>query len=270
MRTALLARPFAYVGVLHLLPLPAGPRASEGFGAARARALADAEALVAGGAHAAILENFGDSPFPAGPVDPHVVAFVGALASELRVRHPGLALGINLLRNDARAAMGVAAASGAAFVRVNVHVGAMVTDQGLLQGDAHGTLRYRRELGADVGIVADVLVKHAVPLGPADVGAVAADTFHRGGAEVLVVTGEGTGKAADPLRARAVRAAVPPRASGGPALWVGSGVTLASAAQWRQEADGAIVGTALHHDVDVRAPLDAARVAAMGRALGVV
>mgnify|MGYP003335928408 CR=1 FL=1 len=191
---SLLSRPFAVVGVAHLLPLPGGPRPSPGFAEARARALADAAALAEGGAHGVILENFGDAPFPAGPVDPHVVAFVAALGAEIRARHPQLALGINLLRNDARAAVGVAAAIDAAFVRVNVHVGAMVTDQGLLQGDAHHTLRYRRELNADVGIVADVLVKHAVPLGPAEVGPVAADTFRRGGADVLIVTGEGTGQ----------------------------------------------------------------------------
>jgi membrane complex biogenesis BtpA family protein len=262
---ALLSLPFAFVGVVHLLPLPAGPRASSGFAAVRARALADADALAQGGAHAAILENFGDAPFPAGPVDPHVVAFVGALATELRARHPSLALGINLLRNDARAALGVAAAAGAQFVRVNVHVGAMVTDQGLLEGDAHRTLRYRRELGADdIGIAADVLVKHAAPLGPVSLPSIAADTARRGGAEVLIVTGEGTGRPADPERAATVRAAVPEAR-----VWVGSGVTMESAALWRSAAQGAIVGTALHADGRVDAPLDPARVERMARALGV-
>jgi membrane complex biogenesis BtpA family protein len=140
----------------------------------------------------------------------------------------------------------------------------MVTDQGLLQGDAHATLRYRRELGADVGIAADVLVKHAVPLGTADVGATAADTWHRGGADVLIVTGQGTGMAADPARAEAVRVAVPEAR-----VWVGSGVSEATAGAWRERVHGAIVGTALHRDGDARAPLDPARVARMGRALGV-
>jgi membrane complex biogenesis BtpA family protein len=259
----LFTRPFAFVGVVHLLPLPAGPRPSPGFAEARARALADAAALAEGGADAAILENFGDAPFPSGPVDPHVVAFVASVAAEIRARHPGLALGLNLLRNDARGAMGAAAASGSDFVRVNVHVGAMVTDQGLLQGDAHGTLRYRRELGADVAIAADVLVKHAVPLGPATVGPVAADTWRRGGADVLIVTGEGTGRPADPARAEEVRRAVPEAR-----VWVGSGVTQASASAWRGLVHGAIVGTALHADGDVARPLDRARVEAMARALG--
>ncbi len=254
---------FTFVGVLHLLPLPAGPRASEGFAVVRARALADADALAHGGADAAILENYGDAPFPRGPVDPHVVAFVAATARELRARHPSLKLGINLLRNDARAAMGVAAAVDAAFIRVNVLTGAMVTDQGVIEGEAHAVLRYRRELGADVRVVADVMVKHAAPLGPVTLAAQAADTWHRGGADVLVVTGEGTGLPADPARMDEVRRAVP-----GSTVWVGSGVTEATAAAWRTRADGAIVGTALHADGDARAPLDIERVRRMARAFG--
>lgn len=260
---ALLAHPFAFVGVVHLLPLPAGPRPSPGFAAVRERALADAAALAHGGAHAVILENFGDAPFPADAVEPHVVAFCAVLAAELRARHPSLVVGLNLLRNDARGAMGAAAAAGAGFVRVNVHVGAMVTDQGLIQGAAHHTLRYRRELGADVGIAADVLVKHAAPLGPSAAGPVAADTFRRGGADVLIVTGEGTGRPADPARAEEVRRAVPEAP-----LWVGSGVTEATAVTWRGLGlRGAIVGTALHEEGQLSRPLDVERVRAMAAAL---
>ena len=37
------------------------------------------------------------------------------------------------MRNDAAAALGIAVATGAHFIRVNVHGGAMVTDQGLDQ-----------------------------------------------------------------------------------------------------------------------------------------
>lgn len=258
----LLARPFALVGVVHLLPLPGGPSPSPGFEAVRARALEDAEALARGGAHGAILENFGDAPFPAGPVEPHVVAFTAMLAAELHARFPELALGINLLRNDARGALGVAAAANAAFVRVNVHVGAMVTDQGLLQGDAHHTLRYRRELDCKAGIAADVLVKHAVPLGAAEVGSVAADTYRRGRADVLIVTGEGTGRPADLDRLRAVRRAVPEAP-----IWLGSGVTLATLPAWRQEAQGAIVGTALHRDGRITEPLELERVRAFAAAV---
>ncbi len=259
---------FTLIGVAHLPALPAGPRASAGFGPARLRALHDAAVLSEAGFAGIILENFGDSPFTAGTVDPHVAAFVAIVASQIRERHPQLRIGINLLRNDARSALGVAAAAGADFIRVNVHCGAMLTDQGILQGDAHATLRYRRELGADgpgpgrIQIAADILVKHAVPLGPVEAGAMAADTARRGGAEVLIVTGEGTGKPADRERVARVREAVPEAS-----VWLGSGVTTETIRGWSTSAHGAIVGTALHEDGDVALPLSLARATRMRAAV---
>jgi hypothetical protein len=46
-------------------------------------------------------------------------------------------VGVNVLRNDARAALGICAATGAKFVRVNVHSGVAATDQGWIEGRAH-------------------------------------------------------------------------------------------------------------------------------------
>lgn len=251
----LLARPFCFVGVIHLLPLPGGPRPTPGFAEVRRRALEDAEALVAGGVDGVIVENYGDAPFLAGAVEPHVVAFVADVAGQVRRSWPEVGLGLNLLRNDARGALGAAAAVGADFVRVNVHTGVMVTDQGVLEGRAGETLRYRQGLGVSVGIAADVLVKHAAPLGAGEVDQLAADTFRRGAADVLIVTGAGTGRAADPLRVEAVRRAVPEAP-----VWVGSGVDLDSAAGWRARANGAIVGTVLHRDGRIALPVELDRV----------
>ena len=46
----------------------------------------------------------------------------------------------------------------------------MAADEGLVTGEASETLRQREALGVDVKILADVLVKHAVPLGNQDLG----------------------------------------------------------------------------------------------------
>lgn len=246
------------IGMIHLKCLPGAPRLSAGFPAVLQAALEDARALAEGGVDGVILENFGDSPFGAGPVEPHVVAFAGILGSRIKEMYPRLQVGINLLRNDAYGAMGAAAAAGADFIRVNVHAGAMLTDQGILQGDAHRSLRYRRELGVPLRIAADVLVKHAVPIGPVELGNIAADTYRRGGADMLVVTGQGTGHGADPARAEAVRAAVPEAP-----IWVGSGVTLETAGLWRRLVQGAIVGTALHAEGRIGLPIERERVRAM-------
>ncbi len=255
---------FTFLGVVHLLPLPGAPRRGPGLAEVTRRALHDADALAEGGASGMIVENLGDAPFARVAVDPHVVAMMTAVVAEIRSRHPAMLLGVNVLRNDAIAALAVAAAAGADFVRVNVLVGAVVADQGIVEGDAHRWLRYRREIEAErVSIAADVRVKHAAPLGARPLVDEAADLVHRAGASAVIVTGKATGASADPADAEAVRPAL-----GGAPLWVGSGVTLGSAPPWRARADGAIVGTALHDGGRLDAPIDPARVVAMARALG--
>ena len=250
----------ALIGVVHLLPLPGAPRPSPGLDAVIVRACADARALAEGGADAAILENFGDAPFTGGTVDPFTVAAMTRIAIAVRDAAPQLPLGINVLRNDARAALGVAAAAGAVFIRINVHTGVMVTDQGVLTGDARGTLLERNRLGATVALVADVMVKHAVPLGEQTIEDAARDTLLRGHADVLVVTGRGTGLPLDPNHLARLRAVVPSAP-----LWAGSGVTPELAG--RLDIDGAIVGTWLHQDADLTQPLETQRVHAMKAAL---
>ncbi len=255
-------RPFLFIGMVHLAALPNGPRPSAGFHTVADAAMRDAMTLMENGADGVILENFGDAPFTGGPVAPHVLAFVAVLAAKIRDEHPAAMIGINLLRNDARGAMGAAAAANADFIRVNVHCGAMLTDQGLLTGEAHATLSYRQNLGAPIGIAADILVKHAVPLAPQPIAELAADTWRRGGADVLIVTGSGTGKEADANRVDAVRDAVPEAR-----IWVGSGVQPHNAAMWRRKVDGMIVGTSLHQHGHIHAPIDPARVRQLTSAL---
>jgi hypothetical protein len=251
------ARPV--VGVVHLLPLPGSPRA-RGMEDVLRRALRDARALAGGGADGIIVENYGDLPFAPGPVDPHVPAVLAVVAREVR-RAAGLPVGINVLRNDARSALGAAVAAGASFIRVNVHVGAARSGEGRLVGRAHETLRYRRALGSSAAIFADVFVKHARPVGRADVRLAARETAYRGLADVLLVTGPETGGEADVERVRAVRRAVPDRP-----VYVASGVTLENAEAFR-EADGFIVGTAFKEGRRTEAPVDPRRVRALIKAL---
>jgi membrane complex biogenesis BtpA family protein len=254
-------RPFL-IGVVHLLPLPGAPSASPGLEAVLRRAASDARALRDGGADGVIVENLGDAPFTGGAVDPFTVAAMTRAALAVREAAPELALGVNVLRNDALAALGVAAATGAHFVRVNVHVGVMVTDQGVITGRARETLLERNRLGAPLPIVADVLVKHASPLGEADIEDVARDTWHRGRAGSLIVTGSGTGRPIDVRDLDRVRAAVPEAP-----LWAGSGTTPETAPALRGRIDAAIVGTWLHEGGRIDAPVEPARVRTMREAL---
>ena len=253
--------PRGLIGVVHLPPLPGDARPSPGgFEGALERALHDAVALAEGGVRAVVVENFGSAPFPKGDASdrlpPHQVAFMARVARELRDRFDHV--GVNCLRNDARSAVGIAAAVDADFVRINVHTGAYVTDQGLIEGEAAATLRYRASLGARVAIVADVLVKHAAPLAPLSATQATEETLHRGLADAVVVSGTGTGEPVDEAVLREVRAA-----AGDRPVWIGSGLTPANAPTLAPFAEAAIVGTWLKVGGNVRHSVDAERVARM-------
>lgn len=240
------------MGVIHLPPLPGAPRYSGGgLGPILSQARADLVALAAGGADGAIVENFGDAPFQK-RADKVVVAAMAIVVREL-ARGARIPLGVNVLRSDGAAAVAIAALAGAAFIRVNVFSGVAFTDQGLIEGGAREVLDLRDRLGVDVAILADVHVKHAVHLGTLEE---AARDAARNGADALIVTGGGTGEAADPGEVEAAKAA-----SGLP-LFVGSGLRPDNLALFSQ-ADGFIVGTALKVDGRVENPVDPDRVRAL-------
>lgn len=248
------------IGVVHLLPCPGSPRFGGDFESLLGRAEADARALAEGGAEALIVENFGDTPFFAEAVPAETVASLALALERVKAAAGGLPLGVNVLRNDARAALGLCAVTGASFLRVNVHTGAMLTDQGLIQGRAAETLRERQRLAPQAAILADVHVKHATPLGDQDLVDAAHDAFHRGAADALVISGTRTG--AEPSNGDLTRL----RASLGQApLLIGSGLDLANAPAFLPHIDGAIVGTSLKHEGRVSEPVDVRRVRALAQ-----
>ncbi len=249
----LFGKPRCLVGVVHVLPLPGSPGWSGAMAGVVSRALEDASALERAGFDAVIVENFGDAPFARGFAGRGAVAGLSAVAARVadRVKLP---LGVNVLRSDAESAVAVAAAAGGAFIRVNVHVGAAVTDQGVVQGGAFRTMRAIRDMAPGLLVLADVLVKHAQPLGETDPGRIAKDTVERGLADALIVTGEATGAPAALTRVAAVRAAVP----GVPVL-VGSGVTAESVGVVLDACDGVIVGSSIMRDGRPGGPIDPER-----------
>jgi membrane complex biogenesis BtpA family protein len=247
------ARPL--IGMVHLLPLPGSPRWNGSMPEVVDAALADAHALADGGIDALIVENWGDAPFGPGRVDATTVAALAVVASEIRRAVPTVVVGINVLRSDGRSALAVAAATGAMFIRVNVHAGAVLTDQGIVQTDAQALLRERRLVSADVAILADVQTKHAAPLAPVEMELEARDVVHRGLADGIIVSGKATGEPTALTDLKRVRGAVRDVP-----VFVGSGVTPESAPELLSVADGLIVGTYVKRDGDVDRPVDPERV----------
>jgi membrane complex biogenesis BtpA family protein len=250
---------YRVVGVVHL---PALPGAALGGSVSdldqiEEAARRDAAAYSAAGVDALMIENFGDVPFPAGRVEAPVVAMMTRLAGAV-AGESGLPHGINVLRNDGLSAVAVAAATGGAFVRINVYVGAALTDQGVIQANAHAVQAEIKRLGAAISVWADIDVKHAVQIAPRPLSDLAEDAVERGLASGLIISGRATGQPASLDDLAAVRAA----ASRTP-LYVGSGTTADNAGQLLTQADGLIVGTAAKRDGVVTNPVDVDRVRAL-------
>lgn len=227
------------------------------------RARSDARALLDAGFQGLVVENFGDAPFLPGQVEPVTVAAMArALGAVQEVVGAAFPLVANVLRNDARSALGLAAALSLHAIRVNVHVGARVTDQGLIPGLAHETARHRAAWAPDVQIWADIRVKHSAPLGAErPIAEEAKEAVGRGLADAVIVTGSGTGVA---VAATDLAEA----ASAGAPVLVGSGADEASIARILETADGAIVGTATKRDGVTTGPVDPVRAKAIARAAG--
>ncbi len=241
------------LGMIHLRALPGSPAGGDLSDALEA-AMADAEILTSAGVDGLVVENFGDVPFAKDRVPPATVASIAIVCRELRRDH-NVALGVNVLRNDAEAALSIAAVVDADFFRVNVHVGAVVADQGVIEGKARETILLRRALGSSALLFADVHVKHSRPLGaaggPDDLVTEARDTRLRGLADALILSGAATGAPAAPADFERVKTALPDTP-----LLVGSGVTTGNLDAFWPVADGMIVGSATKRGGDPRLPVD--------------
>ncbi|MFN3614963.1 MAG: BtpA/SgcQ family protein [Rubrimonas sp.] len=179
-----------------------------------------------------------DQTKTAGPAAPETLAMTAAIARLLRAEVPQIGLGIIVEAHDPCAALAVAHAAGADFVRLKVFVGGAMTAQGPRHALSGAATAYRAGLGrSDIAILADVHDRTAVPLS-GESQPFAAEWAVKSGADALVITGASF---EDSLaRVAAVRAAGVKR----PVL-IGGGVTAANAAQALAAADGAVVSSAL-------------------------
>jgi uncharacterized protein len=251
----------ALIGCVHVDALPGTPRGGRRVDEIADSALRDARAYAEAGFHGVMIENMHDRPYLRRGVGPEIVAAMTAVL--LRVRQEvKLPLGLQILAGANEAALAVAHAAGAAFVRVEGFVFAHVADEGVIESDAGALLRYRKAIGADgVRVFADVKKKHSAHAITADVDL--PDTVHAAEfflADAVIVTGTSTGRAADPaeVRAAAEAASIP--------TLVGSGITADNAAAYA-DAEGFIVGSWVKQDGLWSNAVDAHRAGALARAV---
>jgi hypothetical protein len=252
----------ALIGTIHAQALPGTPASRLAVDAIARAAAEEAEIYAEAGFHGLILENTHDRPYLKGAaVGPEIVSAMSVVGAVIR-RATSLPLGIQVLAGANRAALAVAHACGAAFVRVEGFVFAHVADEGLIESSAGDILRYRRAIGADdVLVFADVKKKHSAHAITADVDIVetakAAEFFSVDG---VVVSGMATGSPADEGEVQAVS-----RAAGVPTI-IGSGITPENIARYGG-ADAFIVGSSVKSGGVWSGELDAARTRAVVEAL---
>lgn len=254
------------VGVVHLPALPGSPEAQRPLASIVEEAVASARVLEDEGYDLCMIENYGDVPFFRTSVPEITVAAMTRVACEVR-RATKIPLGINVLRNDARAALAIALVADARVIRVNVLTGARVTDQGIVEGDAASLLRTRAALSASsVAIWADVDVKHSGPLGaPQTVAQETSDLVVRALADAVLVTGEGTGHAVDVDKLASVSVAAKKGGRPVPVL-VASGATIDALPLLAAHANGVVVGSAIRANGKAGGPIDPAASRAFAKA----
>ncbi len=246
--------------VVHLPPLPGSPLYSGNFDQVLKRAVSDARSAVKGGADAVIVENFGDKPFREKPPRATIAAL--AVVARVVADEVEVPVGVNVLRNDGSGAVAVAHVAGAKFVRVNAYVEVVAADQGVLRPQAWDVLMARRILGADVAVLADVMVKHGHSITFSSITDAARAAAFRGLADAIIITGKETGAPPHPSVVAEAKKAV----GGVVPVLVGSGVTPSNLRDYSM-ADGFIVGTYVHKLGDILKPIDPDRVRRIAEAL---
>ncbi len=248
------------IGMVHFPALPGTPMYDEhgGMDAIVASAHADLEALQEAGVDAVMFCNENDRPYTLA-ADPAVVAAMGAAIGRLRakVRVP---FGVDVLW-DPRAAVALAAATGARFVR-EIFTGTYDSDMGHWNTQVGEVARYRRLVGArDVRLFYNIQAEFASPLGQRSVADLARSVAMSSVPDALCVSGSMTGESVPLELIERVKAAVKDVP-----VFANTGVNDANVADILAQADGAIVGTFFKKGGITWNPVDQSRATRLVRA----
>jgi len=244
------------VGMVHFPSLPGTPLADHGAGMRRLLEItaADVQTLTAAGFDAVMFCNEGDRPYSLrAPLQ--AVAAMAAVISQ--VAPTEMPFGVDYLW-DPIAAIAIAHATGAAFVR-EVFTGVYESDMGLWSPDPARILRYRREIGAEhIRLFMNVTPEFGISLGQRPVGVRARSAVVNGLADVILISGAMAGSEPEAAGLEDARCAL----RGDAPIFVNTGVTAATAAQYLASYDGVIVGTAIKVDGCTWNPVDPERACA--------
>ena len=226
------------IAMIHLPPL-IGYKGYPGFEFIKKKTLEEVKILSSSGVHSIMVENNYDIPHKEF-VDPEV-AVMTAVLTQLVVDHTMLPVGINVLWNDYRSALGICATTGARFMRIPAFVDDVRTVYGDMKQRAEETVAYQKKLGlSKVAIFADVQVKHSEMIDKNKPLSLSVKQAYEKGAQAIIVTGRWTGDAPklDDLE-------VARKTAGRRPILIGSGSTPKNLEALFKFTDGVIVGTSI-------------------------
>jgi uncharacterized protein len=230
------------IAMAHLPPLPGTPLYDEEAGVAGIvdSVRSDLDPLLAADVDAVMFCNEGDRPY-ALQADFEGVAVLTRVVAELAPKDRPF--GVDFLW-DARAALAVAVATGASFIR-EVVTGVYESDMGLWNTDAAGLLRERRRLGAGhIAVLMNVTPEFASPIGRRSVAQVARSALVSSLADGLLVSGPMAGAEPELDSLREAKEAV----NGQVPVLVNTGAKSTNVREFLTVADGVIVGSDLKAD----------------------
>jgi len=247
------------IAVIHLPPLPGSPLALkrnlspwEIIDEVGMLAIRETQILTKAGFQSIILENYGDAPFYKSNVPPETIAALTMICAAVKANTKA-SIGLNVLRNDPFAALSIASSTGLDFIRVNILNGVTATDQGLIEGKAAELLRFREILRSKVLILADVHVKHAHSLLENSLESSLQDTYNRGGADALIISGNATG---EEVSEESIQSALVFAKKYKAPVFIGSGTNEKTIQAYKKQGFGIIIGSFLRKGQKAGEPLD--------------
>lgn len=232
------------IGMVHLRPLPGTPYyAPNSLGETLEVAVRSAQRLESGGADGCLVQTV-DRVYPlADEADPARTASLALIVSSIvAATGDGFEVGLQVMRNGTRVSLGIAAVTGASFVRCGALVGATLSAQGIVAPDPLAVVEYRAKVSAGgVAIVADVDSMHFRWLdGERSAGLVARDAASAGADAVAV---------GHPDEQRTLRSLATVReAAPDVPLLVAGNTDHSNAARLLCAADGVFVGRCIERD----------------------
>ena len=242
------------LGMVHLAALPGSVHFSEPFEKTAERAKREYNTLIENGFDGVILQNTGDVPAPE-TGDEATIAFMTKAGLMLRSKSDNI-IGVNVLMNGSKAALAIAKAIHADFVRIKINSGVVATSTGMVAANPHDVLLFRNRIDArNIDMIGDLYDRTAAPVGPFPLEVLADLALRHADMAALVISGYDHQDLI--ARLKLLREKLPKAL-----LVIGGGAKKSNLSQLMHLCDGLIVGSSIKSGGGFLDPIDPEKASA--------